>query len=178
MASAFRCRPPIRSRSTSATFWASTASRSSGPTRRSRSRSRSNFLLPRLSARAADRGLDRGEQRHEVLLVVAHGIALRVMGPHVGERRRSARQRVRNGRGETVLRIAQGIAKAPFLRIGLFEPPVGGAAFATRRMPGGLLDVCEFGNEGVERRVGAPMRLDGGEDRIGLGENGRSLYPE
>src|SRR5256885_12447933 len=107
-----------------------------------------------------NRGLERGEQLHEVLLLVAHGIALRVMGAHVGERRRSARQRVRNGRGETVLRIAQGIAKAPFFRISLLEPPVGGAAFSARRVPGGLLDVGEFGNEGVEGSVGAPMRLD------------------
>jgi hypothetical protein len=118
----------------------------------------------------ADRGLDRGEQCHEVLFLVAHGIALRVMGSHVGNRRRSAGQRVRNGRGETVLRIAQGIAEATFLRISLFEPPVGGAAFSARRMLGGLLDVCEFGNEGVERRVGALMLLDGGEDRVGRGQ--------
>src|SRR4051794_22866180 len=97
------------------------------------------------------------------------------MRADIGERRRNARQRVRNGRGETVLRIAQGIAKAPFLRISLFEPPAGGAAFSARRMPGGLLNVREFGNEGVEGRVGTLMLLDGGEDRVGFGRNGRSL---
>src|SRR3954463_14163741 len=97
------------------------------------------------------------------------------MGSHVGNRRRSARQRVRHGGGEAVLRIAQDVPQAPLFRIGVLEPPVGGAAFSTRRMPRGLLGIRELGNEGVERGVGAPMRLEGGEDRVGLGKKGWSL---
>jgi hypothetical protein len=97
------------------------------------------------------------------------------MAPHVGDRCRSARQRVRDRGGEAVLCIAQDVAQAPLFRIGLPEPPVGGAAFAPRRMPGCLLGTRELGNEGVERGVGALMRLDGGEDGVGLGGNGRSL---
>jgi len=89
------------------------------------------------------------------------------MGAHVGERRRCAWQRVRDGGGETICRIAYDIAQAPFFRVGLLEPPVGGAAFSTRRMPSGLFGVGEFGNESVEGRVGAPMRFDGGKDRVG-----------
>ena len=84
----------------------------------------------------------------------------------VGERRRSARQCVRDSGGETVHRIAQDVAKATFFRIGLLEPPVGGAALAARRVPRRLLDVGEFGNEGVDGRVRALMRFDGGEDRV------------
>src|SRR5947209_11034431 len=97
------------------------------------------------------------------------------MAPHVSDGRRSARQRVRGGHGETVLRIARDVAQAPLFRIGLLQAPVGGAAFAPRRMPRGLLGIRELGNEGVEGFVGAPMRLYGGEDRIGLGGNGGSL---
>jgi hypothetical protein len=66
------------------------------------------------------------------------------MRPHIRECRGCTRQRRRDGRGETILRVADGVAEPPFGGVSLFQPLVGGAALPARRVPRGLLGGGEF----------------------------------
>lgn len=94
-------------------------------------------------------------------------MALRQPRAHVGEHRGRAGERLRDGRDQSGECVGLNFAEAPFVGIGLRQPLPGGATLAARRVPCLPLGDRQRIEDGNEFAIGADVRVDRREDRVG-----------